>query len=163
MYCYQKPFIGLTLSININSFFFKTVHDICAEFDYRSLLDFNKEDILEYQEEFSQCDANNPVIQKSMLLVNLFFDWVKENNNELTYETAYHGSLETPIFIKYNSASNIKFSQIESYCMDKDTLSKADYEVKQFERFCLETMDLKLFEYFQKNKMFGIHFVACSS
>ena len=59
MYCYQKPFIGLTLSINTNSFFFKTIHDICSEFDYRSLLDFDKENILEYQEEFSQCDTNN--------------------------------------------------------------------------------------------------------
>ncbi len=163
MYCYQKPFIGLTISININSLFFKTLHDICVEFDYRSTLDFEKEHILEYLEEFSDCDMKNPVVKESIILVNQFFDWVKNNHSKLTYKVAYHGSLDTPIFIQYNDATTIHYSQLESYCIDEDTLSNAHYELRVFKGFCLETMDVELFEHFQKNKMFGLHFVACSS
>lgn len=163
MYCYQKPFIGLTISININSLFFKTLHDICVEFDYRSTLDFEKEHILEYQDEFSDCDLENPVVKESILLVNHFFDWVKNNSNELTFNVAYHGSLDTPIFIEHKSATNINFNQIESYCIDEDVLEKARHESQLFKRFCLDTMDIDLFKHFQKNKMFGLNFVACSS
>lgn len=163
MYCYQKPFIGLTLSINLETFFFKTLHDICIEYDYRSCEDFNLKDIEEYKKEIPHCEMDNPTCLYSLKLLNYFFEWARDNNDKLKYKTAYHGSLDTPVYIEFKDSHNIYFNDIESYCIHEDTLSEIHYEVQQFKNFCRDTMNIELFEYFEKNKMFGLHFVSCSS
>lgn len=164
MYTYHNSFIGFTISIDMDHVFFKHINEVISEFDYRNVSEFNIEDLNEILEKSSFDEYDEACIE----LAKSFFVWIEAQNDKFELQTAYHGSLDTPIYLPYRLAlSNNKLkkhhNQTNSFCINLSTLKDSYDDALEFKAFCQLTMPTELFKFFDQRDLFGLNFVSCSS
>lgn len=160
MYTYHTPLVGLVLSIEEprTESFFKCLNSIIDDWDLQSINDFNSSVILEFLGE------NKNVDKEISDLVTSFFKWIEENADELEYKETYHGSaIMPPRALFFKAAKKIPYNDYCSYVMSHKTLESILEDVSDFNDFCEETMDKKLFNFLKDNKLLGLQFFNVSS
>lgn len=168
MFTYQTPFIGFTLSMDLSSTFFRTLHDLCVEFDYRSTEDFDLEQLNEIIDEMEHVDQLNPIVINQLNLAKDFVSWIQTQSEAFTFKTGYHGSLDSPVYLEFNdSKTNQKLDKAyhkhDSYVLSNDLLNNVSEDIESLEKFCYQSMSRELFTFFFSQKLFGLNFVSCST